>query len=170
VNTDDALNILAESDDKAIARALVVLREVLVARSRARGDIEALVELGFERGFTRTGEAVPPWLEAGVLICPGSMIAKSAENHDCIFVSTGDEWVWKSGDVLIDVIRRVEEGGKHHQRSITLLAAADDLTFDVVTSKKKSGTHALVRAASYRIDGDALRLVTTRAVTAGGHR
>ncbi len=165
----DALGRLVEADDATITGAISALHDVLVMRARQRGDLNALIELGFERGFSARGVA-RPWIESGVLICPGLLIEKSGQSHDCTFVSVGGEWVWRSDDVVGDEMRRSVTNGKTQQLSVSLVALVEGMELNVVSSQKRQGTHKMAKVESYVVRDGALVPVASRTVSTGEHR
>jgi hypothetical protein len=170
VNLDDALEALVGSDEATLRNAHVEISRALRERARERGDLEELVEEGFREGFDAKGMPRVPWTEAGIIICPGGGVEKSATSHDCTYISIGDRWTWDSDETLLHVVRRVGAAAKSHQRTVSLLDAREGLELDVVTSKQRQGVHQLQRSTSYTVSEGTLKLVTTRAVTATGPR
>lgn len=170
VEIDDAIEALSQAEDSVLRAGLLVLNDVLRDRARERGDLDALMEVGFEEGFTSSGHAKAPWVVSGVIICPGSGVEKSASKHECSYVNVDGSWVWESPEMLLHEIRRIPAGARSHQRTISLLDARDGLGFDVLRSKMSLGVHQLQGSSSYSvIEGD-LVLVSTRAVKARDHR
>jgi len=163
------LPILVAASEEDIAELIAILIEEQRGRALARGDLEAIVEQGFELGFDSTGKAKTPWIDRGIVVCPGSVIERSALSHDCVFVNVDDTWVWESDDLVLDDVRRGLMRGKENQRSISLLAARDGLCFDVIASKKRQGVHQMVAGSSYEIKNGKLELIGSRAVKPRGH-
>jgi hypothetical protein len=170
VNPHDAVELLLKGDDGDMREAVSRLTEELRVRARARGDLDEMVEVGFARGFTSTGMATSPWIESGLILCPGSVVVNSSASHECSFVNVADTWIWESDEALLDVVRQVPAGAKTHQRSVSILDAREGLEFNVLVSRMRQGSHALKRGTSYVVRGGALVVVSTRAVRADGHR
>jgi hypothetical protein len=161
--------VAALSDDELTHLGAHVADE---QRSRAanRGDIEAIIEQAFGVGFDSRGHAKTPWVDGSLLICPGSIVERSASSHDCTFVNIDDHWVWDYGDVVRDDVRKKPERGREHQRSITVLPAIEGIEFDLVSSKMRTGAHQMAASRSFRIVNGALELVSARTIKASGHR
>lgn len=152
----------ALSDDD-LTQMIAVLTEEQASRALERCDPEALTEAGFVDGFDAKGAARMPWLAGGILVCPGSVVERSATSHDCTFVTANDHWVFEHPDRIHDEVRKVPHRGRENQRSITLLAAPEGLTFDVVSSRMRTGAHHMREARRFRVTNGELELVTTRA-------
>ena len=127
-------------------------------RSRAvvGGDLDALLNEGFELGFDTSGAARPPYLRGGIVVCPGSKVASSAMAHKCRFVAVGEGWVWESADLVGDEIRG---RGRHSTASVSLLVAREGLELEVVSSRARGGTHERISVDAYRVrDGQLVTL------------
>jgi hypothetical protein len=136
----------------------------------SQGDEDALIEEGFAEGFDRRGHARLPWIIGDVLVCPGSIVAKSATSHECFFVKIEEEWVWESSEKFADVVRRIEEGARQHQRSVTLVSALEGLSLDYVHAKKGRAGHQGISGSSFQIRGGALEHISTRSTKPSEHR
>jgi len=166
-----ALELLGNAGDSQLSRAISVLLEVQRSRAEARGDLEALLEMGFDEGFDQSGHAKLPFIHAGIIICPGSLVEKSSTAHECAFVHLGETWVWEYEDLLLDEVRRGVLRSKNTQRSVSLLPASPGLELDLIRSKKRQGTHTMTSVISYRVDDDGkLEVVSTRTPRADKHR
>jgi len=165
-----ALALLGEASDDQLQRALVVLGEVQLSRAQSRGDLDALIELGFAVGFDASGKARAPWIVEGIIICPGSVLERSATSHECTFVHVGESWVWECEELALDEVRRGVLKGKGNQRSVSLLGAIEGLELDLISSKKRQGVHAMSSVVSYKVNGGALEVVSTRTPKADRHR
>lgn len=158
-------DVLGELDDSELTRIVATVTEEQQQRALHRGDLAALLADGFENGFARNGSALDPYLHDTVLVCPGSVIDKSATSHDCTFVHIGDSWVWECEPLLVDEVRTSPiTGTRMLQRSVSLVAAVEGLEFDVVSSKMRTGAHKMVASRSYLIRGGAIELVAARNV------
>lgn len=151
---------VAELSDEALSALLADGLAEQRRRAEAVGDIDAIVEAAFEAGFDSRGQANPPWVTHGLLVCPGSIRERSTSSHDCVFVHVDGNWVWQSDDLIIDVVRSVPQQKHTHQRSITLLAAVEGTEYDVVASKMRQGVHHATHVRSYRISNGEPVLVT----------
>ncbi len=140
-------------DDTALATLGQAVDAELRRRAVEGGDLDAIVEEGFRRGFDAKGHPGPPYLEGRILVCPGGKVSSSALSHQCRFVAVGDGWVWEHPDVLCDEIR---PRGRFSSASITLLVARDGLELESVTSKARGGAHARMHSEGYRVVGDTL--------------
>jgi hypothetical protein len=167
---DALLTGLDVLSDAELASVGAVVAELQRARAMARGDLDTLIEDGFARGFDRQGHALFPWVDGSVLVCPGSVVERSRESHECTFVHIGEEWVWESGELLIDDVRRSMAGTRATQRSVSLVGVREGLEFDLIRSKKLQGSHSMLSVASYRITGGTIELVSTRAPRVSSHR
>lgn len=163
------------SDDDLVALAADVAVEQH-RRALEHADPDALVEQGFERGFTTAGAVIDPWLVDGLLVCPGVLVEKSKASHDCAFVSLklagadASQWVFEATDLVTDVVRFLP-GAKKQQRSISIVAATEGLEVDVVVAQMRSGQHKMKQVRSFKVTRGELVHVSTRAqVRADGHR
>jgi hypothetical protein len=145
-------------------------------RAVASADPDALVEEGFTLGFTPAGAAKDPWLNGGLLICPGVLAQTSKASHDCTFVSVklphddSSEWVWEATDLVHDEVR-VTPGTKRLQRSVTLVAVCEGMEIDVVVSQMRQGNHRMKQVRSFVMQNGELVHVSTRArKPQDGHR
>jgi hypothetical protein len=170
MDSDEALELLVHADDTTLRNALGELTRILRERARDRGDLDELLEVGFSEGFDAKGMPRVPWIEAGILICPGGGLEKSSASHECSYVHVGEKWVWESEETLLDVVRRIPSGTRSHQRTVSLLDARDGLDIDVVVSRMRQGVHQMQRSLSYTVQNGQLVIVTSRAVTSSSQR
>jgi hypothetical protein len=155
--------------DRELAELLAAALEEQRRRACEIGDPAALIERGFDEGFTAKGEPREPWIEAGVLICPGWIQDKSTLSHTCSFVAIGKTFAWDSDDKIDDKVRHVA-GPKRLMRSVTLVAAVEGTEVDQVMSRCTNGVHKMQQVRSYIVRGGELQLVTTRAPKVDRHR
>jgi hypothetical protein len=167
---DGMLIALEKASNSQIRRIQGLLTDIQRDRCVAEGDEAALIEEGFIRGFDGRGHALSPWVIGDVLVCPGSIVYKSATSHECFFVKIEDEWVWESSEAFADVVRRIGEGARQHQRSVTLVSALEGMSLDYVHAKKRQGAHRGISGSSYRITGGSLEHISTRTTKVGEHR
>ena len=156
-------------DDTALATVLRVARAVSSQRTIDAGDTDALVELGFAEGFTRDGVARDPWIVSGLVVCPGSHQDRSATSHDCTFVAIDDDWVWDSPGAVADSVRRIS-GPRQSMRTVSVVAPADGMGIDLVTSRMRTGVHQMRSVRSFTFEAGELTLVATRARKPENHR
>lgn len=128
-------------------------------RARALGDLDALADEAFERLFDLKGAALDPEVHGRLLVCPGSVVAKSKSVQLSRFVAIGDDWVWDAGDLLHDEVRRGEGAA---MRSISIVPLLEGTEVHVVWSKGPRGGRRLERATSYRVRSGQPEPVTTR--------
>ena len=166
---DPLEQLLAASDDR-LSAAIAALVEEQRGRARDRGDLGALLEAAFDRGFDAQGHAKEPWIEHGLLFCPGSLVERSATSHDCVFAHIDEDWVWESPELVQDAVRQHRGRGAHHQHSISVVGVIEGLELDHIGAKKRSGAHQMTSVRSYRIRAGALELVSTRTPRVTGHR
>lgn len=167
---EGALADLEQCDDAQLRAVISVLQERQRSRAQSRGDLDALVEMGFDRGFDSSGRAKAPWVSHGVIICPGSVQEKSSLSHDCSFAHVGEDWIWECGELLVDEVRRGTVRGRIHQRSVSLVGAIEGMALDVLVSKKRQNQHQLQGVTSYLVSDGALVLVDSRTVRTAQHR
>lgn len=129
-------------------------------RALLQGDLDALCEEGFSRGFDTRGLALDPFVVGNIIVCPGGKVAKSAMSHQCRFVAIGESWVWDYEMTLHDKIRY---GDRHSMQSISLVAYQEGLNLDVVTSKARGGAHE--RQGTVRYTAEHGELVNRGTVT-----
>lgn len=152
---------------------LQALVELAIGEQKSRaleaGDINALIEEGFEKGFSSVGVAKEPWMRNGLLVCMGSRIDKSGTSHICSFANVGQEWVWESVDKIHDTVRNIP-GPKASMRSVTIIAAHEGMEVDLISSKTRGGMHERVSIKSYTIKNGDLVVVDVRAKKTQNHR
>lgn len=166
----DASSALAAAlTDEALVELGAAIRAEVARRARASGDMDAILEAAFARGFARDGLGVLPWIEAPFVICPGGLVAKNRANHRCQFVSVDDTWVWESGD-LIREDKRSFAGPDEGFRAIALLPITEGLALDVVRARMRQGQHAVERVTSLVVQKGRLVEVERREVSARGAR
>ena len=152
---------LTAISDSELSELLALVRAEVQSRAIAAADPTALAELGFQDGFRADGLPRDPWITNGVLVCPGARIDKSASSHDCGFVRIDDEWVWESESKIDDVVRNVA-ARKVQMRSVTLVAAMDGMTVDLIYATARTGVHKMKSSRSFVVNGNELELVSTR--------
>ncbi|MCP4845039.1 MAG: hypothetical protein GY901_08045 [Actinomycetia bacterium] len=164
----DDLSSTADADLAAIIEAAQAEQK---ARAVAAGDPEAIIEEGFARGFNAKGHAFEPWLtDSGLIVCPGSIVEKSAMSHTCRFAHLDDAWVWACQDLVLDEVRRIPDKARTHQKSVSLIPSYEGLEFDVITCKTRNGVHEMQSTTSYIVAGGILEVVATRSPKVAGHR
>jgi hypothetical protein len=156
-------NVRSLSDDELHNLAEVV-RQVQIERAIDSGDHDAIIAAGFEVGFGRDGLGVLPWVEGGVIVCPGGMVSKSKTSHRCRFVSVDDVWVWDSG-LLLREDKRSSPGVDDGFRAIAVLPVIDGTELDVVTGRARTGGHAVEHVVSYVVRKGELVEVSQRDVS-----
>jgi len=117
-------------------------------RALAAGDPYALAEEAMQSSFDRRGLAAMPYVERGVLVCPGAVVGKSQTSHLCRFVVVDEQWVWDHPAVLLD---RVDEVGHHSRKTVTLLPALAGMTVTAVHSKKSAEGHRRIAADTFTV-------------------
>jgi hypothetical protein len=135
----------------------------LLDRAAGRGDLDAVLERAFRVGFDHRGVARHPWVEDGLVICPGSRNSSSSSAHRCRFVAVGDLWAWQSGSVVSDEMR--PQGGD--LRTVTIMALQPGLELDVVTSSARNGAHRRQSSVRFRVVDGSLVEVSRQGAGAG---
>lgn len=157
------------SDLELVAVASAVAAEQH-RRALEAADIDAIVKQAFVDGFTAQGLPRDPWLQSGLLICPGARVDKSATSHECGFVSIGDTWVWESPDKVLDSVRHLP-GPRPVMRSVSVCTPWEGMELDLVISKMRTGVHSMKQVRSFVVHDGALELVAARARKENGaHR
>jgi len=160
---------LAAASEVELANTIAAILAEQHQRALSGGDLDALVEQAFVDGFTRTGQATPPWLSGGWLICPGYRRDRSATSHECCFVSVDGRWVWELSPAA-DVVRQVP-GPKSHTQTVTVVFVEEGAKIDMVSSASRSGSSCQMRSArSFQIRAGELVEVAIRARKPDGHR
>ena len=105
-------------------------------------------------GFDAKGVARLPYLHDGILVIPGFLTGRVGKmNHDCVFSRVGDYWSWEHPDLIEDKVVSFSDGQRAGQKSVSLIAAYDGLSWDVVESRCRSGAHRMVKARSFTVEG-----------------
>ncbi len=165
-DTVDTVYNLTGRTDAELHELVSLATQELYRRALERGDLDALIEDCFDNGFTPAGHAREPYLRDGILVCPGSIVEKSATSHDCVFVHVDTDWVWDAPQLLLDSVRKIPDRSRTHQRSVSLLSVVDGFRFEQITSSMRQGVHSMKKAASYLVADGTLELVSARASVA----
>ena len=98
---------LSKMDEESLFALQNTIADVIKEKNLEKGDIETIIDEAFEVAFPKfDGVGLNPWVDGSLLICPGARIDKSQTKHICKFVVAGEDWSWKSGNMISDVIRR----------------------------------------------------------------
>lgn len=162
-----AVELVERLDDQTIAHLAAALRDEARRRAVAAGDHDALIEVAFEQAFGRDGLGVGPWIDGRVVVCPGSIVARSRTNHRCRFVSVDDVWIWDSGDLLREE-KRSHPGREDGFKAVALLPVIEGMGLDLVTGRARAGRHAVEAVVSYEVRSGELVEVGRRTVSARG--
>ena len=165
---DAGIDVATLTDEQLAVLAADIAYEQQV-RALAGRDLTAITSVSFDAAFAGK-RATFPWIDGGLLVCPGQILGKSKQSHDCTFVTVkppGDtsRWVWESESCVSDEIRKLPSQ-QRHQQSISLVAAVDGLEVDVVTMQLRQGKHKLVGVVSFEVRAGALVSVATRSKAA----
>lgn len=168
---DDPLRVLDRLDPVELANLAEVIAQLQRSRAIAGGDLDAIVDRGFEQGFGRDGLPLLPWVEGEVVVCPGGLVARSAAktNHRCRFISVDDVWIWDSVH-LIREDKRSSPGDDHGFRAVALVPAVSSLALDVVSGRARRGLHSVDHVVSYEVRRGDLVEVSQRQISQSGHR
>lgn len=148
--------------DAALVELQEQLRQEFHRRALEALEPEALVRECYEVGFDSRGAAKLPYLRGAILVCPGAIVARSASSHECSFAHIGEKWVWESELLIHDDVVKSAQGGREHQRSVSLVVGENGLAVDVITSKMSMGMHQMKQVRSFEIQSGELVLVSTR--------
>lgn len=149
--------------DAQLAQTAAAILAEQHRRAVEDNDIAAVMEDAFVAGFDHSGHALEPWLQRGLLICPGHVRYKSATSHLCSYVSVEGEWVWESSALVTDVVRQVP-GPKTFKQSVSIVVPHEGMRLDLVHSESKQGAACqMKKATSYQVRGGELVEVSTRA-------
>lgn len=160
---------LERIEDDELGALLGLLLEEQKRRAVEAGDVNALIEEGFAKGFTAKGEAREPWMQAGLLVCPGGRLDKSGTSHTCGFVHIGEDWVWETPDKVYDEVRTIP-GPRPQMRSVTVVGAYEGMEVDFITSRTRGGAHERIAAKSFVVKAGTLEAVSVRTSKASSHR
>ena len=162
---------LSDETDSDLSALIQAAQEEQKRRAVEGGDLEAIIEDAFTKGFNSKGVASAPWLtDDGILVCPGSIIERSAQAHTCSFVNFDDTLVWQSSDLLLDEVRRIPVQARTHQKSVSLIAAYEGLEFTVVVCKARNSVHQMQSSTSYVVTNGSLEVTSSRTPKLSNHR
>ncbi len=148
---------IAEASGDQLAYTIEVLISEQKARSLDSGDLDAVAEEAFTTwGFSKRGEPAAPRIIHGFLVCPGYKYEKSANSHDCGFVSAEGSWIWEHGDLLYDEMREIGTT-KKTKISVSILPVWEGLEYDVVHSTARQGACRMKSATSYKVEKGELK-------------
>ena len=168
--TDDpetAVELAAKLSDEVLHHLAQALADEARRRAIASGDHAALIARTFETGFGRDGLGVDPWIEGGVIVCPGSLQAKGKRSHRCRFVSVDEVWIWESAE-LIEEAKASNPGRDEGFRAVALLPVVNGMSLDVVTGRARAGQHQVDSVTSFVVKRGKLVEVGQRNVSARG--
>jgi hypothetical protein len=160
---------LTELEDSELVSLAASIAEEIRRRAMLRGDLPALLENGFARGFGQKNTVSDPWVVEGILVAPGGKFDRSATSHLCTFVRVKDRWVWESSEKLEDEIRR-PQGAAQSMCSVTLVVLHEGDQVDVLTSRARAGVHELQSVRSFVYQNGDLVMVNARTVRTSQHR
>ncbi|MDA8314306.1 MAG: hypothetical protein M0010_03910 [Actinomycetota bacterium] len=120
----------------------------------------------FARGFDRSGRALLPVVEDGVLWCFGHAKGSGAR-HRCRFVAVDGAWVWEHRCLIVDVVRFGVGAGalepRHRQlrrgrpmRSVSAIGAEEGALVEVVDAVERLGRHVATGVARLVVRDGAL--------------
>ena len=120
----------------------------------------------FACGFDRSGRALLPVVEAGLLWCFGHAKGTGAQ-HRCRFVAVDGAWVWEQRGLLVDVVRFGVGAGapetRHRQlrhgrpmRSVSAIGAEEGALVEVVDAVERLGRHVATGVARLVVRDGAL--------------
>ncbi len=164
-NPETAVALAAKLPTPILRHLAAALRDEVRNRAVAQGDHDALIEEAFEQAFGRDGMGSAPWVAGDVVVCPGSIVAKSRASHRCRFVSVDDTWIWDCGDLLREE-KRSHPGRDDGFKAVALLPVIEGMNLDVVTGKARAGQHSVERVVSYEMRRGELVEVSQRTVSA----
>lgn len=152
---------LRAASDAQLSALVTAVKSEQQRRALEGGDLDAIADHAFRDAFT-SREPHVPWLEHGLLICPGLLVETSRLSHRCIFVAVGDHWCWEHPDTVFSDVRRLAEGSRSTRRSIAIIAAHDGIEYDVVSMRYR-GVHEVQSIRSFALVGGVVTAVATRA-------
>ncbi len=164
---DTAVELAQKLPDDVLAHLAAALRDEARRRAMNNGDHAALIEDAFESGFGRDGLGTMPWVSGAVVVCPGSILAKSRSNHRCRFVSVDDVWIWESVELLSEE-KRSHPGRDDGFKAVALLPLTEGMSLDVVTGRARGGQHSVERVVSFEVRRGELFEVSQRTVSPRG--
>jgi hypothetical protein len=166
---DQIVDLVGAMSDDELHDLAELVRQQQLERAIAGGDLEAIIAAAFETGFGRDGLGLLPWVEGNLIVCPGSLVAKSRTNHRCRFVSVDDTWVWES-ELLLREDKRSSPGAVEGFRAIALVPLIDGTALDVVSGRARAGQHSVDHVVSYEVRAGGLVEVGQRTVAAADMR
>ena len=160
---DAPAELVERLSDDALTELSAAIREEVHRRALAHGDRDAIVAAAFETGFGRDGLAHPPWVEAGLVVCPGGLFGKNRANHRCRFVSVSGVWIWESSELLHESKRSLP-GAEEGFRAVALLPLVEGLELDLVRGRLRRGQHSIDQVVSLEVRRGELVEVSQRAI------
>lgn len=113
---------------------------------------------------------ITPYIEDGLLYCPGIKTSRSSLAHKCTFVSIGNKWCWENDNKLKDeMIFTQNELGKT-VNSLTILPLEEGTILDVVHCKASGVEHKVINVQTYEIIDNVLVVVKSRKINFSTHR
>lgn len=162
VTLDAVVAWMADAADSDLSAVIETAQELQRERALAVGDVDAIIDEAFTRGFTTTGAVREPYFHSGLLVCPGYKFDKSKMNHDCSFVQISGSWVWESEEKVQDAKRSTLKGTRALLRTVTVIAPYDGMEVDQITSTTSNGVHERKSLRSWVVKRAGLELVAAR--------
>jgi len=161
---EQVMRVIDRLDEDELTNLGAVVRQIQSERAVARGDLDEIIAQAFETGFGKDNLATLPWVEHGVLVCPGGLVWNSRASHNCRFVSINNTWVWDCFELIREDKRSIT-GKKDGFRAVALVPVTEGLEVDAVTGKARAGQHSVDRIISYEIRKGKLVEVSQRILT-----
>jgi len=160
---DVAPGLCAALPSEALHHLSASIKDELRARAINAGDFDAIIEDAFAQAFGRDGLGSTPWIEGEVIVCPGSIVAKSRASHRCRFVSINDVWIWDSAE-LIREEKQSHPGKQEGFKAVALVPVMEGLALDVVSGRARGGQHQVDRVISFEVRQGTLVEVSQRSI------
>jgi len=163
--TSPVVGLLASLSDAQLSDVLTAAAAEMKSRALAGDTVSAVVERAFDKQASL--RQCDPYIDSGLLVCPGVKTTASTSSHDCVFAAIGDTWVWDYPDMVYDERRNIVVGSTPLRMSVTLVTAIPGMVVDLVRSKARSSPkcHALTVTTFTVTPGRQLAKTATRRMT-----
>ena len=113
---------------------------------------------------------IVPYIEDGLVYCPGIKTSRSSLAHKCTFISIGNKWCWENENKLKDEMIFTQNELVKTVNSLTILPAEEGTILDVVHCKATGAEHKVISVQTFEIMDGSLVVVQSRKINFSTHR
>ena len=165
------LALIQELPQDELVRAFNVLKGELAQRASIEGleRISNSNELASKLYYS-SNLKLAPYVEDGLVYCPGIKTSRSALSHKCTFISVSNKWCWEDESKLSDEMIFTQNDSGKTVNSLTILPLTEGLVLDVVSCKASGSAHKVISVRTYEIIDGNLISIKSRNINFSTHR